>query len=256
MASEHDEQHRFNVKEGVQQGNQVKKTTESIRKQLAGAGGAGGGRAEVSDVEEEGKYSLICFMNEALLEEEQLEKSGEIRDLEFKQCSTEQWSAQYIAKNNISKKKNHVIVPLTPNGTSERTILDPPEEEEKDLIPIERRLGAYLYQIRLEARQRLKKAKEEAREAMNREQREQQRSIIAELNQQFGVKTASRRLTRHMLTDMNRGQLQVILNYLLSRIQELNEKLVKDLMVRDELVMEQDSLLTDIEDITKGINVS
>ena len=56
-----------------------------------------------------------------------------------------------------------------------------------------------------------------------------------------------------MLTELNLAQLQIILNYLLSRIEELNGKLVEYLIERDELLMEQDSLLTDIEDITKGI---
>ena len=62
-----------------------------------------------------------------------------------------------------------------------------------------------------------------------------------------------KRLGRHVLTELNLAQLQVILNYLLSRIEELNGKLVEYLIERDELLMEQDSLLTDIEDITKGI---
>ena len=62
-----------------------------------------------------------------------------------------------------------------------------------------------------------------------------------------------KRLGRHVLTELNLAQLQIILNYLLSRIEELNGKLVEYLIERDELLMEQDSLLTDIEDITKGI---
>jgi hypothetical protein len=36
-------------------------------------------------------------------------------------------------------------------------------------------------------------------------------------------------------------------------VEELNECLVKDLMQRDGLLMEQDGLLTDVEDITKSI---
>ena len=59
-----------------------------------------------------------------------------------------------------------------------------------------------------------------------------------------------RRLNRHLLTEMNVGQLQVILNYLLSQAKTLNEDLVGYLLRRDELAIEQDSLLTDVEDIT------
>ena len=68
-----------------------------------------------------------------------------------------------------------------------------------------------------------------------------------------GPNNRRKKLGRHALTELNLAQLQIILNYLLSRIEELNEKLVEDLIERDELLMEQDSLLTDIEDITKGI---
>ena len=64
----------------------------------------------------------------------------------------------------------------------------------------------------------------------------------------------TRRLNRGILTQMNVGQLQVILNFFLSQIETLNEDLVEFLIVRDELVIEQDSLLTDIEDITKCIS--
>ncbi len=63
----------------------------------------------------------------------------------------------------------------------------------------------------------------------------------------------STKLNRRILTPMNVSQLQVILNYLLTQIETLNENLVQFLITRDELAIEQDSLLTDIEDITKCI---
>ena len=66
----------------------------------------------------------------------------------------------------------------------------------------------------------------------------------------------NRRLNRHILTEMKAGQLQVILNYLLSQAKHLNENLVEFLMNRDELAIEQDSLLTDVEDITMCISAT
>ena len=48
--------------------------------------------------------------------------------------------------------------------------------------------------------------------------------------------------------------LQVVLNFFLSKIETLNDNLVEYLLTRDELAIEQDSLLTDIEDITKCIS--
>ena len=66
----------------------------------------------------------------------------------------------------------------------------------------------------------------------------------------------NRRLHRHLLTEMNINQLQVILNYLFAQVETLNENLVQFLITRDELAIEQDSLLTDVEDITKCISVT
>ena len=50
---------------------------------------------------------------------------------------------------------------------------------------------------------------------------------------------------------MNISQLQVIVNELHTKIETLNESLVRMLMERDELHMEQDAMLVDIEDLTK-----
>lgn len=60
-----------------------------------------------------------------------------------------------------------------------------------------------------------------------------------------------RRLSRQILTEMNVAQLQVIINDLHSQIEVLNENLVEYLMARDDLHMEQDSMLVDIEDLTQ-----
>ena len=50
---------------------------------------------------------------------------------------------------------------------------------------------------------------------------------------------------------MNVAQLQVIVNDLHTQIETLNESLVKFLIDRDDLHMEQDSMLVDIEDLTR-----
>jgi Schwannomin-interacting protein 1 len=61
-----------------------------------------------------------------------------------------------------------------------------------------------------------------------------------------------RRLSRHLLTtDINIAQLQIIVNDLHTEIEKLNEKLMNYLMERDELHMGQDSMLVDIEDLTR-----
>jgi hypothetical protein len=72
-----------------------------------------------------------------------------------------------------------------------------------------------------------------------------------------GVKIpeTKRRLSRQLLTGMNVAQLQIIVNELHTFIETLNEKLVKYLMERDDLHMKQDSMLVDIEDITRYLLV-
>lgn len=77
--------------------------------------------------------------------------------------------------------------------------------------------------------------------------------IIRNSLQKVGVvcPPEKRRVSRQMLTDMNIAQLQVIVNDLHTQIERLNEKLVQYLMERDELHMSQDSMLVDIEDLTR-----
>lgn len=59
-----------------------------------------------------------------------------------------------------------------------------------------------------------------------------------------------------MLTEMNIAQLQIVANDLHTKIETLNEKLVRHLIGRDDLHMEQDSMLVDIEDLTRYLYVS
>nr|XP_032529611.1 putative uncharacterized protein DDB_G0282133 isoform X3 [Danaus plexippus plexippus] len=55
--------------------------------------------------------------------------------------------------------------------------------------------------------------------------------------------------------EMARIQMEVIVNELHSQIESLNDALVKFLMARDELHMGQDSMLVDIEDLTRYLGV-
>ena len=54
-----------------------------------------------------------------------------------------------------------------------------------------------------------------------------------------------------ILEEMNIGQLQVIVNDLYCQIEVNNDQLIDLLTERDSLSMEQDSILVDIEDLTK-----
>lgn len=70
---------------------------------------------------------------------------------------------------------------------------------------------------------------------------------------QVGVQLGDerRRLSRVLLTELNVAQLQVVANDLHARIAALNEALVEGLLRRDDLHMEQDSMLVDVEDLTR-----
>ncbi len=256
------------------------------------------------------KSLQLCFLNEAVFEEEEEEGHSDNRELRDEDGKTSQNkentfgggegadsllplhqrpSALFIAKNNISKKKNHVIIPLTPTPTSAKS-KEVNEEAAAEVAGERERAGKrgggksrrrhrqrididvhsltedtfalYLKEIKEEARERLRRVRDNdgpghdgRRQVNGVVNREHARCFLNDLETLFGVK-GSRKFTRQALTKMNLAQLQLILNFLLSRVEDLNEKLVRYLITRDELVMEQDSLLTDIEDITKGIGCS
>ncbi|XP_013168102.1 PREDICTED: uncharacterized protein LOC106118093 [Papilio xuthus] len=121
----------------------------------------------------------------------------------------------------------------------------------------------YALQARLqtEARIALAQAKEMAHIQMERERHSRAVSPVTEMLRRSMEKANAplapdrRRVSRQLLTDMNIAQLQVIVNELHSQIESLNDSLVKLLMARDELHMGQDSMLVDIEDLTRYLGV-
>ncbi|XP_076323846.1 uncharacterized protein LOC143232380 isoform X2 [Tachypleus tridentatus] len=104
--------------------------------------------------------------------------------------------------------------------------------------------------LQAEARMALAQAKEMARMQMDIERRKKKKSPIADV---VGIilPDGCHRLSRQLLTDMNLAQLQVIVNDLHTQIENLNEELVQLLLERDDLHMQQDSMLVDIEDLTR-----
>ena len=120
--------------------------------------------------------------------------------------------------------------------------------------------------IQSDARKKLKEAKQLAVYEVQKDRKTRREINNKDINNLLRCNTKNnesenlannyRRLNRHLLTEMNVGQLQVILNYLLSQAKTLNEDLVDYLLARDELAIEQDSLLTDVEDITICISAT
>ncbi|XP_046808716.1 schwannomin-interacting protein 1 homolog isoform X2 [Lucilia cuprina] len=113
--------------------------------------------------------------------------------------------------------------------------------------------------LQIEARMALSQAKEMAHMQMEIERQNQRVSpitaIIRDSLDKVGVqiKPDKRRLSRQLLTDMNIAQLQILVNNLHTRIEELNESLVNYLMERDDLHDSQDTMLVDIEELTRYI---
>ncbi|XP_044743289.1 putative uncharacterized protein DDB_G0282133 [Chrysoperla carnea] len=111
--------------------------------------------------------------------------------------------------------------------------------------------------LQIEARMALAQAKEMAHMQMEVERQRQKKSPITEMVrsslEKVGIQFPEerRRVSRQILTEMNVAQLQVIVNDLHTQIEGLNEGLVRFLMDRDDLHMEQDSMLVDIEDLTR-----
>ncbi|XP_034951662.1 general transcriptional corepressor trfA isoform X2 [Chelonus insularis] len=111
--------------------------------------------------------------------------------------------------------------------------------------------------LQTEARMALAQAKEMAHMQMEVERQRLKQSPITEMVrsslEKVGVQLGEdrRRLSRVLLTELNVAQLQVVANDLHARIAVLNEALVEGLLRRDDLHMEQDSMLVDVEDLTR-----
>lgn len=106
-------------------------------------------------------------------------------------------------------------------------------------------------QLQTEATLALAQASTMARMQLEVEKQNKKKSPIADM---IGIPTLGNgrrlRLSRAKLGEMSLGQLQVLVNDLHSQIELLNEDLVHLLIERDDLHMEQDSMLVDIEDLT------
>ncbi|XP_053958056.1 uncharacterized protein LOC128863123 [Anastrepha ludens] len=116
--------------------------------------------------------------------------------------------------------------------------------------------------LQIEARMALAQAKEMAHMQMEIERQNRRVSPITDIIRvslrKVGVQMTAdkRRVSRQMLTDMNIAQLQVLVNSLHTHIEELNESLVHNLLERDDLHVSQDSMLVDIEELTRYIGAN
>ncbi|CAH2234951.1 jg10426 [Pararge aegeria aegeria] len=223
-----------------------------------------------------GKNLQICFMNETASDNES--QASDIIERNFNCNSKSSSRSSLFSKNSFNHpyQTRPLSVNITKNDSNTNTLggaklrptsltlkttksrsthsLGHIDMKESDFFALQATLQT-------EARIALAQAKEMARIQMERERHVRAVSPVTEMLQRSMEKANAplapdrRRVSRHLLTDMNIAQLQVIVNELHSQIESLNDSLVKLLMARDELHMGQDSMLVDIEDLTRYLGV-
>ncbi|XP_053599561.1 schwannomin-interacting protein 1 homolog isoform X2 [Plodia interpunctella] len=220
-----------------------------------------------------GKNLQICFMNETASDNESqasdLEKSysskSSSRTSLFNKSSynhpyqTRPLSVSITKHDKISTMQSGTK--LRPSSFTSKTSKSRSSHSLGHIELKESDFYALQATLQTEARIALAQAKEMARIQMERERRSRSVSPVTEMLRRSLEKAHAplagdrRRVSRQLLTDMNVAQLQVIVNELHSQISSLNESLVTLLMARDELHMGQDSMLVDIEDLTRYLGV-
>ncbi|XP_033341378.1 schwannomin interacting protein 1 isoform X3 [Megalopta genalis] len=221
---------------------------EEIRRRLAMGPDAEDLRAErgrkpsLQSRLQSGMNLQICFMNETASDTES-------------PCSENDASPGSTPTSLNSKQQQKQQMPIRPQVLS----LPPLRlDVDSNSAPIdEADFFARQARLQTEARMALAQAKEMAHMQMEVERQRLKQSPITEMVrsslEKVGVQLGEdrRRLSRVLLTELNVAQLQVIANDLHARIAALNEALVEGLLRRDDLHMEQDSMLVDIEDLTR-----
>jgi len=210
---------------------------ENIRKKLAME--AGKEKQDSCDLQ-------ICFMNEIASDDE----------LELGENVDAATTAEALLRANISQKVGQIIVPMEGRKVKQAKMPQEEDAEEQEEVKPPTREEAFQRQVgalQSAARQGLVDARTAAhrdlQERINSRRRTNDRLVSLLGLPQFS------KLNRRTLSRLNVAQLQLIQNDYLAQIETLNEELVGLLVTRDELGMEQDAMLTDIEDLSEFINI-
>ncbi|XP_067205726.1 schwannomin-interacting protein 1 homolog isoform X2 [Linepithema humile] len=222
---------------------------EEIRRRLAMGPDAEDLRAErgrkpsLQSRLQSGMNLQICFMNETSSD---TESPGSENDVSPGSTPTSLGTKQLGGKQQAPMRPQVLSLPSLRLEGANST----PPVDEADFFARQARLQT-------EARMALAQAKEMAHMQMEVERQRLKQSPITEMVrcslEKVGVQLGEdrRRLSRVLLTELNVAQLQVVANDLHARIAALNEALVEGLLRRDDLHMEQDSMLVDVEDLTR-----
>jgi len=206
---------------------------ENIRKKLA---------LEAAKEKSDSCDLQICFMNEFASDEDLSESKEDTEPAAL--------AGKEIAKANISQKVSQIIVPLSPganHSSPNQTTLSTPQEEAHSKFRSE------VSRLQKNAKDSLMKAREKARvdiqDLINTRHQTNQKLFSLVGLPQFS------KVNRRTISRLNVAQLQLIQNDYLAQIESLNEELVSLLVARDDLVMEQDAMLTDIQDLSEFTNL-
>ncbi|XP_070539372.1 IQCJ-SCHIP1 readthrough transcript protein-like isoform X2 [Ptychodera flava] len=239
------EAHLANISKEEQSARESQRSNrEEILRKLAMAGEDdeiegdiyGKGKDKLSTRLQGGMNLQICFVNDSLSDSEVNEEDGD--------------SPRSPVTYN---KENDAVTPKSPSKETKVEIKEP--EEEEDFAVKQARLQE-------EARLALAQARPMARMQIEVEKQQRKKSPVAELAGAAGLTeiteglSGKRMLRKQTLVTMTVSQIKTIVNDLRSQIENLNEELMQQLIVRDELQMEQDSKLVDIEDLSRWINMN
>ncbi|XP_043287467.1 uncharacterized protein [Venturia canescens] len=232
---------------------------EEIRRRLAMGPDAEDLRAErgrkpsLQSRLQSGMNLQICFMNESPSDTEspssEKDSSPSASDLSSL-SKIEQQSHRFASRPQLLSLPPLRVDTANPTSCSASSSSSVEPLDEADFFARQARLQT-------EARMALAQAKEMAHMQMEVERQRLKQSPITEMVrsslEKVGVQLGEdrRRLSRVLLTELNVAQLQVVANDLHARIAMLNEALVEGLLRRDDLHMEQDSMLVDVEDLTR-----
>merc|ERR1711936_585715 len=207
---------------------------ENIRKKLAME--AGREKVDTCDLQ-------ICFMNEIASDDELDSEPVEAAN-----------TAEALLRANISQKVGQIIVPMEGKVVKQRVPLKE-EQVEEEVKPLTRQEAFQQQVVALQATARhglveaRATAQRDLQDRINSRRRTNDRLVALLGLPQFS------KLNRRTLSRLNVAQLLLIQNDYLAQIETLNEELVGLLVTRDELGMEQDAMLTDIEDLSEFINI-
>ncbi|XP_052783724.1 uncharacterized protein LOC128219773 [Mya arenaria] len=192
----------------------------------------------------------ICFMNESPGDTDNEGVSPRQPDIHDNARLMAKVSNLVDSDNNLSTVED-LNQSSTPPTTATQSC-SPPRLKAGDLPSPADDFHSRQERLQNEAKLALAQAGSMAHMQLEIEKQTKKKSPIAEMAGIPGLGERRRKkLAPRQLQQMNLAQTQVLYNDLQTQIESLNEDLVRLLMERDELHMEQDSMLVDIEDLTR-----